>query len=533
MDAFKADDAPSRLSRADFLKASAAAAGTGLALGALPMLGEGAAAEAVHAGVGGMGYERPWRASDGPYMAWADKHITVVPGSPADRAVRAVKALKLSGATVTTFAEDLTTLCSQTVTPLFQRHTSVKINNQSAPFLSHVTKIMGDVTVTHGAYDVVFAEQSLVPDLVAAGYAYPLDDWVAKYNPALSDYVHPLDQLWTRINGHVYGLPTDGDIFIFYYRKDLLNDPMEKANFKKKYGRPLAVPRTWDEFRQVAEFFTRPHQGLYGVAEPRVKGFNYYWFFQRFGALQGQYFDPASMKPGINGPEGIKALEDLKDQNQFMAPDVLSWGYAETLTAYQQGHAAMISSWPALGKSVEDPTQSKVVGRTGYATVPGYLLNGKLSARSTTAPGYCLTVSRYSKNPLLTYLYAQYVTSPEILKYSDMNPAGNTDAIRVSIYADPQVRNQFVGAGAYLDAQQANGRQAHPELIIPGTSEYEDALEIQLSNYMSGGVSAKAALDQAAADWERITNRHGRDKQKAVYAAFVQTYRKATGIPRL
>lgn len=532
MDTFEADDAPSRLSRADFLKASTAV-GAGLALGTLLVLGRGGAAQAAHTGAGGMGYEVPWRASDGPYMAWADKHIAVVPGSPADRAVRAAKALKLSGATITVFAEDLTINCSKTVAPLFQRLTGITINNQSSPFLSHVTKIMGDVTVTHGAYDAVFAEQSLVPDLLAAGYAYPLDDWVAKYNPSLGDYVHPLDQLWTRVNGRVYGLPTDGDIFIFYYRKDLFNDPKEKAAFQKKYGRSLAVPRTWDEFRQVAEFFTRPHQGLYGVAEPRVKGFNYFWFFQRFGALQGQYFDPATMKPGINGPEGIKALQDLKDQNQFMAPDVLSWGYVEVLTAYAQGHAAMTTTWPALGKTVEDPTQSKVVGRTGYATVPGYLLNGKLSARSTTAPGYCLTVSRYSKNPLATYLYSQFVTSPEILKYADMNPGGNTDAIRVSVYADPQVRNQFAGAVAYLDAQRANGQQAHPELIIPGSSEYTEALEIQLSRFMSGGVSAEAALDQAAADWERITNRHGRDKQKAVYAAFVQTYRKATGIPRL
>jgi multiple sugar transport system substrate-binding protein len=114
-----------------------------------------------------------------------------------------------------------------------------------------------------------------------------------------------------------------------------------------------------------------------------------------------------------------------------------------------------------------------------------------------------------------------------------MNPAGNTDAIRVSVYKDPQVRNQFAGAGAYLDAQLANGRQAHPELIMPGNSEYTEALEIQLSTYMSGGTTAKAALDQAAANWEKITNRHGRNRQKAYYTALVDTYLKATGISRL
>lgn len=517
------------LSRARFLKTSAAAAaGTGLAVSGLPLLNRAGQAQAA-----GMGYQQPWRASDGPYMAWADKHISVVPGSPADRAVQAAKALNLKGSSITLFAENLTINSSNVVAPLFERLTGITVKNESSPFLSHVTKILADVTVTHGAYDAVYAEQSLVPDLAAAGYLRVLNDWVAKYNPALNDVVHPLDQLWTHYNGQIYGLPTDGDIFIFYYRKDLFNDPAEKANFKKKYGRPLTVPRTWDEFRQAAEFFTRPHQNLYGVVEPRVKGFNYFWFFQRFGAMQGQYFDPATMKPGINGPEGIKALQDLKDQNQFMAPDVLSYGYAELVNAYAGGHAAMVTTWPALGKTIEDPTVSKVVGHTGYAAVPGYMIGGKLSARTATAPGYCLVVSQYSKNPVATYLYSQYLVSPEILKYADMNPGGNTDALRLSVYADPQVRNQFAGAGAYLDAQRANGQQAHPELIIPGAGEYSDALEIQLSRFMSGGPSAKEVLDQAAADWERITNRKGRDKQQAAYAAFVKTYQQATGLPRL
>ena len=48
------------------------------------------------------------------------------------------------------------------------------------------------------------------------------------------------------------------------YRKDLFEDPKEKAAFKAKYGRELEVPQTYSDAKQVAEFFTRPDQGLFG-----------------------------------------------------------------------------------------------------------------------------------------------------------------------------------------------------------------------------------------------------------------------------
>src|SRR5438132_6966962 len=83
MDTNKTDGTPRKLTRYDFLKTStAAAAGTGLALGSLPLLARAETAQGPTL-AGGMGYETPWRASDGPYAAWADKHIAVVPGSPA------------------------------------------------------------------------------------------------------------------------------------------------------------------------------------------------------------------------------------------------------------------------------------------------------------------------------------------------------------------------------------------------------------------------------------------------------------------
>jgi tyrosyl-tRNA synthetase len=60
-----------------------------------------------------------------------------------------------------------------------------------------------------------------------------------------------------------------------------------------------------------------------------------------------------------------------------------------------------------------------------------------------------------------------------------------------------------------------------PYLRIPGSFEYWDILDKNLSAAMSGGKGAQQALDDTAASWEQVTDRIGRDKQKADYQAAI------------
>ena len=58
-----------------------------------------------------------------------------------------------------------------------------------------------------------------------------------------------------------------------------------------------------------------------------------------------------------------------------------------------------------------------------------------------------------------------------------------------------------------------------PELRIPGGFEYYDTLDIAVQRALAGQVTPKEALDEAAKKWQEITERFGRDKQKAKYRA--------------
>ena len=452
--------------------------------------------------------------------------VEVTGETPGERAVAALKAMNLEpGTEFTIYSEDLSIKMADVNVEEFNKQTGLVLKPMTAPFVEHRAKIMQDAMNKTGAYDMVILQWTIIGDLYNAGYLTPLTEWVEKYDPDLDDMVAPFNKVWSEYAGEVMGLPTDGDTWILYYRKDLFEDPDEQAAFTEKYGYDLAPPKTWDEFNDIAEFFTRPEDKLYGMAEWRAKGFVYPWFYQRLAGLGGSYFTEG-MKPGINSPAGVQALEDLKEMNQWMSPDVLSFGYMETVTAFAQGQAAMLNTWPAAAKNIVNAEESEVVGKVGYTVTPGYVLDGELNQLTMTVPGYSIIVNAHTKQPPeAVYLVAQWLTSPEQLKRANLNLAGNTDVIRQSIFNDPEVREKIPGGGEYLDAQMANMAQGYPELVLPGSEEYSQVVEIEVSRYMTGETAtAQEAVDNMAEEWERVTDKHGREKQEELYNDYLDSY---------
>jgi multiple sugar transport system substrate-binding protein len=449
----------------------------------------------------------------------------VTGNTPAERAIAGIKALNLPpDFTITVFTEDLSILGPEVTKAKFEQESGIKLDIQKAPYLEYAAKVFNDATTKAGTFDVILMETNRLGDLDNAGYLTDVSEWVEKYDPDLEDMVPPVGRVSSIYNGKYVGIPTDGDVFIFYYRKDLLEDPKEREAFKAKYGRDLAVPVTYDEYNEVLEFFTRPDQGLYGAVEWRIKGVNYWWFWQRLWSGGGTYFNDDG-SAAINSEAGVKALEDMKAMSAFMPKDALSYGYVETVEAMTSGAAFSNITWPAAGKNANDPATSKTAGKWGYALVPGYVVNGAPNPKSMAAPGYTIIVSSYSKKDKeACYLYTQWYTSPENLIEADKNLKGNTDVIRESIFTDSSMADLFPGADTYLEAQKANLGVAVPDPVLPGYGEYTQALEIEISNVLTGGKSAKDALDTAAKKWDEITDAFGRENQLLVWQNFLATY---------
>ena len=451
--------------------------------------------------------------------------VTVQGNTPAERAVNALKELDLpTDFEITIFSEDLSIQAAKVTQDKFESETGIKLDIQEAPYLEYASSVLNDATRGSSTYDCVLMETNRMGDLSNANYLLDLTPMVEKYNPELDTMIAPQWRVWSRYNDSYIGLPTDGDVFMFYYRKDLLENPKEQAAFEDKYGRELAVPKTYDEYNEVVEFFTRPDEKLYGAVEWRIRGVTFNWFFQRLFSLGGTYFND-DMSAAINSPEGVQALEDMKALNAFMPPDVLSYGYVETVAAMSNGTAFSTITWPAAALNVSDPAESKTAGKWGYATVPGYVVDGAPNPKSMSGPGMNFIVNANSeKNHEALYLYGQWLTSPENLTIAAANPDGNTDPIRKETFEDPEIAESIPDGKQFLESQLANLEQAVPDPILPGYAEYTQAVEIEISDYMTKDGSAQEALDRAAAKWDEVTDGFGREQQQAIYEAFIQTY---------
>ena len=87
---------------------------------------------------------------------------------------------------------------------------------------------------------------------------------------------------------------------------------------------------------------------------------------------------------------------------------------------------------------------------------------------------------------------------------------------------DPEVwRDQWPDDPEYGEAviavMQGTLEQGVPDLQIPGQDEYVKVADAEISAALTGAKSAQQALDDAAAEWNNITDRLGREQQLALW----------------
>mgnify|MGYP005838938137 CR=1 FL=1 len=390
------------------------------------------------------------------------------------------------------------------------------------PFEELYPKTMLEHQAGTGAFDVVLISPPWLPDMVLQGAIVPLDAWVQKHGAAEEmDDINPAFRDWQTYDGKTYGLVQDGDVLVTYYRRDLFEDPENQAAFKAKYGDDLAPPADYDQFGDIACFFTEKYQpDLYGAGVINT-GYMFFFFSERFRNNGGRFFDPETMKATVNSEAGVKALTQMVEQNKCMAPGIETWGFIENFSALSAGQIAMTISWPPVGRwvqgvNVDDealawvpPTQ--VAGKIGYAINPG--------GHPELASGFVYGVSANSKNPEAAYLFAQWMSSKKQSLVNVMTPVGLRDPFRMSHYASPEYQNLWPSAPEYLKVLQEGAANGYADFSLIDTFKYQDAMSRAVIAAI-GGTDPKEALDQLAAEWDALTEEIGVDRQRAVYTAW-------------
>lgn len=473
-------------------------------------------------------------AAAGPFFMAAEQAKAAEAASTsmqADKiATSAVNAAKASsGKTLTITAEaGLQALDPKNFSaPLWEKLTGVKSEVVEAPFADLYSKAVAEHIAKSGAFDVLDVSPAWIPDFADRGVIIPIDSLVNKFK-AQSTFadLHPLYRALARYKNKTWGFFDDGDVWILYYRKDIFANAKLRAAYKAKFKKNLRVPRSWDEFTETAQFITdQMAPKVYGTALGRGIGNpgNQFYFFQQFRNNGGTFFNPQTMKALINSPAGVKTMQQILDLTSAQPTGVNKLDVVSAWVTWLQGKSAMIYSWPPTGRISENYAQrdkafsflpkSNVRGKVGYAVIPGK--NGE------HAGSFLKCVSADSKNQELAYLMAQWQTSPSVSLQRVMLPYTLRDPYRISHYKSKKYRSLWPGAKEYLIGLANGANNAVIDMVMTGAADYANALDRAMSA-MYAGKDIKKGLDDAAKEWDAITNKLGVESQRAAYAAFLK-----------
>lgn len=172
----------------------------------------------------------------------------------------------------------------------------------------------------------------------------------------------------------IAGLPFHDGPECLIYRKDLFEDSREQQAFFDIHGKHLKIPQTWDDFREVARFFHRPKQNLYGsVFAGLPDGHNTVFDFclqlwTRGGSITGPDGEINIDTPAA--AEGLAFYRDILRDENAVHPRTMVYESVQTGMAFARGEAAMMVNWFGFASMCEVLDGCTVKGKVDIAPIP-------------------------------------------------------------------------------------------------------------------------------------------------------------------
>jgi len=419
-----------------------------------------------------------------------------------------------------------------------KEHPEIEVRVLPMSWDTLLEKLTVDFATRTGAYDI------FTWDLIWAGafspHAYEIDELMKKYpdvvqmfpNYNWSDYLPAAMSMYSLWKGKRYGVPLYGAAMVFFYRKDLFEDPKIKELYRswiaknyedvkkeleglgispKEIPKELKVPETNGELIVISRFFTKKYNPdsptEYGVAlmakRTHVIFYMYLNFFgplrrspegiKKFGKVvpeYGEYFTEWGT-PAFNSSEGVKALLIYKDLTKY-APAPFSADYPETLEYFGKGLTAMLPSWTAVYASLEAyPAVLPLEKKVGIAMIPG---------GTPCSGGWGVSVSKYSKHPKEAFMFLLYATTAKWGKhYAIKYGIGPT---RYSVFRDPEVK-KIAWAPVLEEAiEKASNRPR-----IPEEPKLDDLTAGYFSDALTGAKDPATVVKELAIEWMKVLKR--------------------------
>jgi multiple sugar transport system substrate-binding protein len=275
--------------------------------------------------------------------------------------------------------------------------------------------------------------------------------------------------------GSAFGVPFGSETSVLAYRRDIF----------EKHG--LDAPETYDELLELACQIPELEPGMGGMASRAASGHQAsHAFLLHLAPLGGRVFGDG-WEPRINDEAGVQAANALKTIVDCGPEGGTTFGPSEAAAAFRQGQAAMFLDSIAFASTFEDPEQSTVVGKVGYAMHPMGV------QRASQTGGFGLAIPANAPNKEAAFLLLQWLTSKKGDKLVAME-GGNPS--RFSTYADPEVQAAFPYSETFGEALRFADPDWRP--IIPVWGGINADIGTTMSQVLTEGLDPQEALDGVA-----------------------------------
>jgi multiple sugar transport system substrate-binding protein len=451
--------------------------------------------------------------------------------------------------------------------PVFEELSGATVEMELVPISDLYATMMLDFEQGTNKYDAIVVPAYFYGDLIAGERIVPVGELMASGRfPTWSYESMPaaLRNLYSW-EGTGYGVLSDADGQVLYYRRDVLNDPDWQAQFEAEVGHPLPVPpTTWQQLLEIAQFFdgknwdsndANPDDAIVLHLKTGEQGhYHFQSLAASFAIAPGDgvdqyrnvfWFDPTDMTPLIDSPGHVGALEFLQELHELGPIEQIGWRLPDAWAYFLRGKALMMFTWGDLGALCQDTTVSLVKGSCGVAPLPtsdryydreagtwveadqprlvgnttGGSWHGVVAAQSDAQEAAYAFLSLMAIEPVSMWNVTHGWTGIDPGFSFQFPPPDGTASLAEYVKAGWN----RVDATEYLTAFHATftAPTMLDYLRIQGTPEYWSVLDREVAAALGGRKTAEAALTATAEAWEGITDRLGREQQLQAYRAAI------------
>lgn len=369
----------------------------------------------------------------------------------------------------------------------YQEETGTRFELDVTPFGGMMEKTRNSVRAEAGQYDIVNLNSAGMSEIYAGGFLRPLTDIDPEFTLPEGVLTFGGTASWNETarsfdpQGTLMAVPTNGNVQVFYYRKDLY----EAAG--------LEVPQTWDDLLENARALHNPPQ-QYGFAPRAARDSVLYNFTPYLFSYGASFFaDPAGGDYSItlNSPEGLAALERYIELGKEVGPpNPGAIAQAELIQLISTGRAAQAIAVVAAVAEINNPDSSAVAGKVGTALLPAGPTGIHSSAAGHWMAGIPANVPEASQQAALDF-FKWFLEKDTQVAYVQAGGVPIRDDLSDTVLAEDPAYD-------FIAAFSENAKVAQMNMpLIEGTL-IRDLISVHLNRAVIGEVSPRDALNAAA-----------------------------------